>query len=755
MAQRAYDSAHQTFMLTPDAGWQSGSVMLDHRIDLSYDFQTSFDVYLGNNDKGADGLAFVLQNDPLGENARGGIGGSYGAVGIKNGLGIAFDTYQNAFFGDMADDHTNFIDTDVPMAISRISDQHSIGNSGNVEDGQWHNVLVNWNATDQTLSYWFDGKLAGSLNQNIIAKYLDGSPYAYLGFAAATGGGHNLQQVHLNSLTAWLEGQPHSIIITETSDDLNAASDAQIANIDAISAAGANAGVTIDLQHQSDGFTIIGSAFADTLTGSSGADTIIGGSGGDTLAGGAGSDVFKYAAVSDSSGAGNSDTVLDFMSGEDRIDLSAISGLTSFKVSGLTSASDAIQANTIAWFHDEANNQTIVYGNNTASEANGGSAGLLELHLAGVSSVALNDLSIPAQTSNSVGVAGEPIYLGLPLAATNGTGLTVDVAGLPSGWTLNGGIQQPNGTWTATDDLGGLTVTSPEGFAGAVDLAITASWTDSEGSAFATTIKDNLKVYSPSIQDPTALSDGASLNGSAAYDSAHQTFVLTPDAGWQSGSVMLDHRIDLSYDFQTSFDVYLGNNDKGADGLAFVLQNDPLGENALGGLGGSYGAVGIKNGLGIAFDTYQNAFFGDMADDHTNFFDTDVPMAISRIGDQHSIGNSGNVEDGQWHNVLVNWNATDQTFSYWFDGKLAGSLNEDIATDYLGGSPYAYFGFAAATGGGHNLQQVHLNSLTALLEGQSSSVDAGVVIDLRHQSDGFTITGSPVAITITGSSGPT
>ena len=207
--------------------------------------------------------------------------------------------------------------------------------------------------------------------------------------------------------------------------------------------------------------------------------------------------------------------------------------------------------------------------------------------------------------------------------------------------------------------------------------------------------------------------------------------------------MMLDHRIDLSYDFQTSFDVYLGNNDGGADGLAFVLQNDPLGENALGGIGGSYGAIGIKNGLGIAFDTWQNAFFGDMAGDHTDFFNTDVPMATSRIGDQFSIGN-GNVEDGQWHNVLVNWNATDQTLSYWFDGKLASSLNEDIATDYLGGSPYAYLGFTGGTGGAHNLQQVHLNSLTAWFEGQSSSANAGVVIDLQHQSDGFTITGSCV-----------
>ena len=504
-----YDSAHQTFVLTPDAGWQAGSAMLDHRIDLSYDFQTSFDVYLGNNDEGADGLAFVLQNDPLGENALGGIGGSYGAIGIKNGLGIAFDTWQNAFFGDMAGDHTDFFDTGVPIAISRIADQLLIGN-GNVEDGQWHNVLVNWNATDQTLSYWFDGKLAAHSTRISSPIILAALNTPIFGFTAGTGGAHNLQEVHLNSLTAWFEGQSSS----------------------------ANAGVVIDLQHQSDGFTITGSSVADTITGSSGADiihagdgndTIIGGSGGDTLAGGAGADIFKYAAISDSSGAGNFDTVLDFMSGEDQIDLSAISGLTTFKVAGLTSASDAIQANTIAWFYDEANNQTIVYGNNTASELNGGSAGLFEIHLAGVSSVALNDLSIPALTSNAVGVAGEPIYLGLPLAATNGTGLTVDVAGLPSGWTLNGGTQQPNGTWTATDDLRALTVTSPEGFAGAIDLAITASWTDSEGSAFATTIKDNLKVFPPNIQDPIALSDGAPLNGSASL--RQRTPNLCVDAG--------------------------------------------------------------------------------------------------------------------------------------------------------------------------------------------------------------------------------
>ena len=176
-----------------------------------------------------------------------------------------------------------------------------------------------------------------------------------------------------------------TITLTGTSADLNAATDAQIVGVEAVSAAGASAGVTIDLHNQSDGFTITGSAFADTITGSSGADTIVGGSGGDTLTGGAGADIFAYKAIADLlAGAGNFDTIVDFTAGTDQLDLSAISGLTTFKIAGLTSASDAIPAHTIAWFYDAANNQTIVYGNNTASALNGGSAGLFEMHLAGV-----------------------------------------------------------------------------------------------------------------------------------------------------------------------------------------------------------------------------------------------------------------------------------------------------------------------------------------------------------------------------------
>jgi Ca2+-binding RTX toxin-like protein len=89
-----------------------------------------------------------------------------------------------------------------------------------------------------------------------------------------------------------------TIVLTATSPDLNSASDAQIVNVEAISAATAATGVTIDLHNQTEGFTITGSGYADTITGSSGNDTIIGFLGADTINGGPGYDRIKLTATS-------------------------------------------------------------------------------------------------------------------------------------------------------------------------------------------------------------------------------------------------------------------------------------------------------------------------------------------------------------------------------------------------------------------------------------------------------------------------
>ncbi len=56
--------------------------------------------------------------------------------------------------------------------------------------------------------------------------------------------------------------------------------------------------------------------------------------------------------------------------------------------------------------------------------------------------------------------------------------------------------------------------------------------------------------------------------------------------------------------FDISFKVYLGDKDAGADGMAFVLHNDPFGADATGRWRWRYGRdSGIRNGVAIGFDT--------------------------------------------------------------------------------------------------------------------------------------------------------
>jgi Bacterial lectin len=92
--------------------------------------------------------------------ATGGGGGLLGASGIRNGVGIAFDIFQNAQWGDIANDHMNFIKTDAPLDQARLSVQVDLGN---IEDSKWHRVHVSWDVAQQALSYSFDGKPAGTL----------------------------------------------------------------------------------------------------------------------------------------------------------------------------------------------------------------------------------------------------------------------------------------------------------------------------------------------------------------------------------------------------------------------------------------------------------------------------------------------------------------------------------------------------------------------------------------------------------------
>ncbi|CAN2241091.1 lectin_L-type domain containing protein [Candidatus Planktophila versatilis] len=199
---------------------------------------------------------------------------------------------------------------------------------------------------------------------------------------------------------------------------------------------------------------------------------------------------------------------------------------------------------------------------------------------------------------------------------------------------------------------------------------------------------------------------------------------LTAASGSQAGFVWSKERITLGSSFDIQAQIYLGNSNAGADGLAFVLQTA---STSAGSSGGGIGYFNIPQPcFAVEFDTYQNS---DIANDHA---------ALMRCSttDNHNYFTSGNlstgntttgsvdlgdIEDGYWRNVRFIWTAPATptaagTFVVKFDRNHDGvdDANDTLFTtsinfyDYFGSASVGsvYWGFTAATGGAVNVQAV-------------------------------------------------
>lgn len=191
--------------------------------------------------------------------------------------------------------------------------------------------------------------------------------------------------------------------------------------------------------------SLVGGAGNDQLNGGDGVDRLIGGAGADTLRGGAGADVFVYAAAADTGNTlATRDTIADFESGVDKIDLSAIDARPNNVINTFTWIADAafsaqgqlryrvdlgtgqvvVEANT------DNNNNTVEFS--IALTINSLPPTLLASDFVGVTAGGGNQTQNPAGGQTINGTGGRNTL--------NGTTLADTINGLGGNDTLNGGL---------------------------------------------------------------------------------------------------------------------------------------------------------------------------------------------------------------------------------------------------------------------------------------------------------------------------
>jgi hypothetical protein len=228
----------------------------------------------------------------------------------------------------------------------------------------------------------------------------------------------------------------------------------------------------------------------------------------------------------------------------------------------------------------------------------------------------------------------------------------------------------------------------------------------------------------------TMVDDATSVS---PYDCVTLTTTTNDQRGcaWDVNST-LNFASNFSYDFT----VNLGASDGGADGLTFVMQNDPSGRCKCGTTGEALGAGGILNSVIVEIDTYLNT--GDRDDFNTAFIgcggaeepdhldiwyngninpDTDGNCNATGAGERPATttavrlqngGTNYNIENGNNHILRISWNSGTSTLT-------ARVLNMALSTTYgtintnfnpltVFGTNTPYFGFTASTGGLNNNQ---------------------------------------------------
>ena len=198
-----------------------------------------------------------------------------------------------------------------------------------------------------------------------------------------------------------------------------------------------------------------------------------------------------------------------------------------------------------------------------------------------------------------------------------------------------------------------------------------------------------------------------------AIDIGGGCYRLTDAVNNENGAFWYTNKIDLSQPFEINFMAYFGTNDAGADGIVFVLQNDPSGSSATGTTGYDMGFGAISPSLGVEFDTFENSGnSGEISSDHIavdingSALNT-VAGPVDAIPPPNTWSSPGDIEDDTEYPVKITWDPNNNNLlEIWFNCELRLSTNYDMINNVFGGNTLVYYGYTASTGGLNNLQKI-------------------------------------------------
>jgi len=211
---------------------------------------------------------------------------------------------------------------------------------------------------------------------------------------------------------------------------------------------------------------------------------------------------------------------------------------------------------------------------------------------------------------------------------------------------------------------------------------------------------------------------GLNLVGNAAQ--AGNKLRITPATGSQVGGAWYTTKQPIEGGFQTTFSFQIsdpGGDGGGADGFAFVLQNDSL--SALGPDGTpGYGSkptenTGILNSLAIEFDTFTNTDLGDPNGNHVSVQTRGT--ARNDINHAYSLGCATPgfaLKDGGIHTATIRY--VPNSMAVYLDDLQTALLtvNVDLASTLNLDQGRAWVGFTAGTKAGWENHDIHNWSFT-------------------------------------------